>query len=140
MIVYAESSAVLAWLLGETSGVQVRRILSQAERVVSSSLTATECARAIARGRHERRLSDQERLAALRLLDMAERSWDVHACSDRVLTRARGPFPIEPIRTLDAIHLATAVAFQEALGPLAMLSYDGRILSNAEALGFDRVN
>ena len=139
MIVYAESSAVLAWLLGETVGTDVRRALSQAERVVSSGLTATECARAIGRRRHEGRLSDQERLAALQLLDVAERNWDIQACSDRVLARARARFPVEPVRTLDAIHLATAVLLQDALGPLAMLSYDGRILSNAEALGFDRV-
>jgi len=49
VIVYAESSAVLAWLLGEPSQNVVLEQLRGAERVVSSSLTALECARGLAR-------------------------------------------------------------------------------------------
>jgi hypothetical protein len=52
-----------------------------------------------------------------------------------VLTRAGQAFPIEPVRTLDAIHLATALAFAEALPDLRMLTLDRRILDNAAALG-----
>jgi len=33
---------------------------------------------------------------------------DVVAVTDAVLTRACRPFPVGPIRTLDAVHLATA--------------------------------
>ncbi len=137
MIIYAESSAVLAWILGEPAAGSVRAALARAERVVTSALTATECGRAIARGRREGRLSGAEHLAALRLLDVAERNWDVHALSDRVLARARGEFPVEPVRTLDGLHLATAVLLQEGLGRLTMLSFDERIRANAERLGLD---
>ena len=45
MIVYAESSAVLAWLLGESNESLVRATLGASERVRTSSLTALECAR-----------------------------------------------------------------------------------------------
>lgn len=137
MIIYAESSAVLVWIFGEPAADAVRTALSRAERVVTSALTAAECGRAIARGRREGRLSGAEHLAALRLLDVAERNWDVHALSDRVLARARGEFPVEPVRTLDGLHLATAVLLQEGLGRLTMLSFDERIRANAERLGFD---
>ena len=137
MIVYAESSAVLAWLLGESNAAGAQQTLTGAERVVTSAITAAECGRAIGRGRREGRLSAPEELAALRLLDVAERNWDVHPVSDRVLARARGRFPIEPVRTLDAVHLATAGLFQQALGRLTMLSFDDRIRANAEALGID---
>jgi hypothetical protein len=41
--VYAESSAVLAWLLGEEAGVQVRDILAGSEYVLASDLTLIEC-------------------------------------------------------------------------------------------------
>jgi hypothetical protein len=51
------------------------------------------------------------------------------------LDRAARPFPAEPVRTLDAIHLATALEFQDALGTLTMLSLDARIRENAAALG-----
>jgi predicted nucleic acid-binding protein len=137
VIVYVESSAVLAWLLGEPKARAVRKLLAGAERVVSSSLTAVECARALGRGRASKRLSARDELAALRLLDVAARSWDVHELTDRVLARARLPFPVEPVRTLDALHLATAALFLEALGRVALLSLDERLLANAAPLGFD---
>lgn len=135
MIVYAESSAVLAWILGERAARSVRAVLDSADRVVTSALTAAECGRAIARGRREGRLTGAEHLAALRLLDVSERSWDVYGISDRVLARARLEFPAEPVRTLDGIHLATAVILQEAVGAVTMLSFDDRIRTNAERLG-----
>lgn len=135
MIVYAESSAVLAWLLGEPSQSVVLEQLRGATRVVSSSLTAVECARGLARASAAGRLSRVDELAALRLLDRAESSWDVHALSGPVLARARGTFPIELVRTLDALHLATALRFQEVLGAIVVLSFDERIRRNAEAMG-----
>ena len=135
MIVYAESSAVLAWLLGEPSGTGARRILAGAERVVASTLTAVECARGLARARALRRLTTVDEMAALRLLDAAEATWDVLDLSDRVLARARGRFSEEPVRTLDALHLGTAALFHEALGGVTLLSYDERVRSNAAGLG-----
>jgi predicted nucleic acid-binding protein len=135
VIVYAESSAVLAWLLGEPSQSVVLEQLRSAARVVSSSLTAVECARGLARARAAGRLSRTTELAALRLLDMAESSWDVHDLTERVTARARGTFPVEPVRTLDALHLATALVFHEALGSVVVLSFDERVRQNAQALG-----
>jgi uncharacterized protein with PIN domain len=137
MIVYAESSAVLAWLLGEPSAETVRQQLSAADRVVSSSLTAVECARSLARARASGRLAPRDELAALRLLDVAESDWDVHDLSDEVLARARRRLPVEPVRTLDAFHLATAMIFSDALGPITLLSLDDRIRANATALGLE---
>lgn len=46
MTLYAESSAVLAWLLGEKSGEAIRRALLGADLVVASDLTVFECDRA----------------------------------------------------------------------------------------------
>ena len=51
-----------------------------------------------------------------------------------MLERARRGFPREPVRTLDAIHLATAVQFQEAIPDLAVVSLNERIRYNAQAL------
>lgn len=135
MIIYAESSAILAWLLGEPSEAVALGELEAADSVVTSSLTAVECSRALARARALGRVSIADELAALRLLDVAESSWDVHDLSERVMTRARAAFPSEPIRTLDALHLATALIFREALGDVWILSFDARIRDNARALG-----
>ena len=136
-IVYAESSAVLSWLLGEAGQQAVVDELAQADRVVTSVLTAIECSRALSRARDMRRVKPAEELAALRLLDQAAASWSVLDISDRVADRARGAFPHEPVRTLDALHLATAVAFADALGALRVLSLDDRVRQNAGALGME---
>ncbi len=134
-IVYVESSAVLSWLLGETGHQAVVEELSNASQVVSSTLTAIECSRALTRARLTKRLKPAEELAALRLLDEAVASWNVMDISDRVATRARGAFPDEPVRTLDALHLATAAVFADALGSLLLLSLDERVRRNAKAMG-----
>ena len=52
-----------------------------------------------------------------------------------VIDRARKPFPAEPIRTLDALHLASALNAAETLDDLSVLSLDRRIRSSARALG-----
>ena len=134
-IVYAESSAVLAWLLDEPGRQDVVRELASADQVVTSSLTVIECSRALARARETKRVKPLEELAALRLLDQAAASWNVLDISDRVAERARGAFPKEPVRTLDAIHLATALVFADAIGSLRVLSLDDRVRENAGALG-----
>ena len=136
MIVYAESSAVLAWLLGEPTEALVREALQGAERVVTSALTATECARALTRARLNGRITPTAELAAMQLLDQVESSWDVHGLTDRVLVGARAPIPADPVRMLDVLHLATAVLLREALGPLAVLSLDDRLRVSASGLGF----
>ena len=135
VIAYAETSAVLAWLLHEESAAPVRRTLSRAERVVSSTLTGVECARALMCGIATGRLEQIHHLAALKLLDTAFASWVTLEMTGRILDRARARFPEEPVRALDALHLATALMFHEAHGSLTMVSLDDRIRANAAALG-----
>ena len=52
---------------------------------------------------------------------------------------ACGPFPGEPIRALDAIHLATALVIRDIYPDLRVLSLDQRVRQNAVALGFEVV-
>lgn len=111
------------------------RELGSAVQVVTSSITPVECARGISRARSLGRLTAAEELAALRLLDVAEQSWHVHDLSEAIMALARAPFPVEPLRTLAALHVATAQVFHEALGDVTMLSFDDRVRENARALG-----
>jgi predicted nucleic acid-binding protein len=54
-----------------------------------------------------------------------------------VLERAGRRFPAEPLRTLDALHVASALSVQAAISGLALLSLDRRVRENGAALGFD---
>ena len=53
-----------------------------------------------------------------------------------VLVRVRRPFPIEPIRTLDAVHLATAEVLAEPPALVTIVTRDARVRDNARALGY----
>lgn len=136
MIVYAESSAVATWLLSEPTGPSVRACLDEAAQVVSSSLTSVECTRALIRAQLMGRLTVTQSLAARQLLEQAVAAWSVQSLNANVLTRASAPMPGDPVRTLDALHIATAQILRDALGPIAMLSLDLRVRTCAGALGF----
>jgi hypothetical protein len=134
-VVYLETSALLQWLLGQSAAGTVRRTLDRAEVVLTSVLTLTEVERALVRaeGQGGIRGGDAQRLRGL--LNRAAASWTRMTVSDQVLERAGRPFPVEPVRTLEAIHLATALEFAAAFPDLKVLSHDRRVRDNAEALG-----
>jgi hypothetical protein len=56
--------------------------------------------------------------------------------TDTILERAARPFPAEPVRTLDAIHLSTVEALGGAPALLTIVSRDLRIQENAVAMGY----
>jgi len=136
VILYAESSAVLAWLLGEDEAEAVRGALAAAEAVLTSELTLIESDRCLHRARAVEGLAEAESSALRQQLERTAAHWTLLTVGPEVVERARGAFPVEPVRTLDALHLATALTVRDALSGLTVLSLDGRVRSNAMNLGF----
>jgi predicted nucleic acid-binding protein len=129
-----ESSALVAALLEHDTAVMQR--VPAGTRQVTSALTLAEAARAIIRARATGRLTTAEEQAAVRGLRTFERRCFVLDVDRTVLARVRRPFPIEPIRTLDAVHLATAELLGEAPPLVTIVTRDARVLQNAKALGY----
>ena len=136
MTVYAESSAVLAWLLGEKPGVQVKAALSGADVVVASDLTIIECDRALIRSVSLGGLTEAGAADRKGHLSSASTAWHILRVHPDVAERARQPFPAEPLRTLDALHLATALSARAVFPGLSILALDERIRRSARELGF----
>lgn len=135
-MLYAESSAIVAWLLDEADGPIVGRALAGTDAIIASDLTLIECEGAI---RRAARLDPQGRgaiEAARGRLAEAAASWVVERISSAVVDRARQPFPDDTIRSLDAIHLATALVLRMAGADVEILSLDERVRSNGRELGF----
>jgi len=130
---YVETSALLRVLL---DGDQALRPALSGQGLVTSALTFVEAARAISRARRERRLDARSAREAERQLAAFERSCDVVAMDDEVLRRAREELPDEPVRSLDALHLASLRVLDAELGGLEVVSCDDRVRRNAAALGF----
>jgi hypothetical protein len=57
----------------------------------------------------------------------------------QVIDRARQPFPKEPVRALDALHLSSALVARAAIPDVVVLSLGAIVRENARALGFDLV-
>jgi predicted nucleic acid-binding protein len=135
-MLYAESSAVLTWLFDEPRAPDAIRELENAASIVTSELTRIECARAIHRAASLGALDRKQVAMLLGQLDAATSQWDRVELRDRVAELASMVFPVEPVRALDAIHLASALLAREAWEEVAVLSFDERVRSNAIALGF----
>ena len=105
-------------------------------RRFTSALTLAETGRAILRARAGGRLTAEQERAAVLALRRFERRCYVVAVTDDVLARVRRPFPVEPIRTLDAVHLATAELVGEPPPLMTVVTRDDRVRENAVALGY----
>ena len=131
---YIESSALLAAFL--EADVAARRALRARGRRLTSALTLAEAHRALVRARLAERLSADEERRAVRGLATFARRCELVAVTDEVLARAGRPFPVEPLRTLDAIHLASVELLDGAPQLIAVVTRDRRVAENARAMGY----
>jgi len=120
---YLDSSAFVKLVVEETESPAVRSFLaSSGARRVSSTLLRTESLRAV---RH---------LGPVALATVREglRRVDLIGIDDRILDAA-GILEPAVLRTLDAIHLATAMAVGDDLE--AIVTYDERMVDAARLMG-----
>lgn len=136
MIAYVESSVVLRLVLGQPGALREWRAL---DRGVASALVEVECLRTLDRVRLAAGLPETElarrRETVFRILETLE----VVEPTRPALSRAAQPLPVA-LGTLDAIHLATALAWREATDTeLAFATHDSRLATAARALGLRTV-
>ncbi len=133
MRAYVDSSVVLRVLLGEPEPLPT---WPRIEEAVSSELTRLECLRTIDRARIRLALDDRQ-VARLRADVMELISTMTLVDLDRaVLARASEPFPTS-LRSLDAIHLASADLARSHLDGLRFATHDLELATAALSLGFD---
>lgn len=122
-------------MLGEARADVVRYNLSRAGIVLASDLTLIECDRILIRRQAAGTLSGTDAIRLHGDLVAAARRWSLMRIEGEVVQRARRPFPVEPVRTLDAIHLASALLANARIADLGLLSLDERVRTAGRALG-----
>lgn len=133
MIVYLDTSTALRVLLRQPHSLP---IWGKWERAYSSELFGVEARRVIDRLRLESALDDAGVVAAQQSLERIEKSIGRIALTRTVLRRAAQPMGTV-VRTLDAIHLASALLFQERRNTrLVFATHDGQQAVGARAFGF----
>ena len=134
MIVYLDTSVVLQILFGQAKRSPMRGTW---ERAYSSAMMGVEARRAIDRLRLESVLDDNGVVQAHEALKVIERRLGTLRVSQAVLQRAAFPMATA-VKTLDAIHLASALLLQERHVPsLTFATHDRQQATAARALGFD---
>lgn len=136
-VVYLETSALLSWLFGEKDAKTIAHKMNRANKIISSVVTLVEAQRAFIRYESEGLLRESESRKLKAILLKASSAWLLMAMTREIENRAGERFPAEPVRTLDAIHLATSLKFAEAFPDLKILSLDKRIIDNTELLGIE---
>ena len=123
-MIYLDTSVALAHLLAEdrqpSAALWTRPLVSS--RLIEYELWNRVNARGLARTHGELVRALLARLAILELSTM-------------VLARAAEPFPA-PVRTLDALHLASAEFLRTQRQVVEIASYDERFLSAARLMAF----
>jgi predicted nucleic acid-binding protein len=120
-LVYLDSSALVKLVVTEPESSALAAFLKGRSERVSSAMALTEVPRALRRagfGASERRRA-REVMARVALVEV-----------DRRILAAAAALDPAALRTLDAIHLATALAVREDLA--AIVTYDRRLAAAAE--------
>lgn len=126
-MIYLDTSVALAEVFGEQQRVP-KWVWDQ--QLVSSRLL-----------QYELWVRLQARKAGIAAIDIASdllTGVSLLEMSPLVLARALEPFPT-PVRTLDALHLATMDFLRSRNIKIKLLSFDVRLLEAAQALGIDVV-
>jgi len=123
---YLDSSAIVKLAIEEPESAALRRYLRRRRPLVSSTLARAEVSRALLPIGAAAVLRGEDVLSRLELIRI----------NDRILAAAGSLLP-EDVRTLDAIHLATAQ--QLATDLAGLVTYDERMSGAAEGLGWSVV-
>ena len=103
--------------------------------MIASDLTLIECDRVMIRAVVLNELRESDAIQRQARLNAAAARWTLLAIEEEVIERARRPFPAEPVRTLDALHITSALIARKAVPDLAVLSLDERVRQAADRLG-----
>jgi predicted nucleic acid-binding protein len=136
---YFDTSALVKRYVREPRSLQVRTLLRR-YHFVSSAITPVEIASVLRRRMREGDLSEENFAASVRRVRQDRLRWELVEVSSVVLDRAeellQGVTP--PIRTLDAIQVASLVVFQSASQMrIAFVTADLRQREAATQLGVD---
>lgn len=122
MALYVDSSALVKLVMDESESVPLTRFLASGRPLSSSAIALVEVRRAAARVSPDKSAQAELILPILELIHL----------TPTIVERAASLRPAS-LRSLDAIHIASALALSDALE--ALVTYDRRMAEAATSLG-----
>ena len=131
---YLDTSAVLRAVLESGTSPEFEEPITAAPALITSRLSLVESSRALHRLRQLRQLSEAKLADAQRDINAVWTRCELWELTPSVCERARQVAPGKPLRTLDALHLATFVLARETIEGLELVTVDERLRAALEAL------
>lgn len=138
---YYDTSALVKQYLQEAGSKLVLELLKSGEKVYTASLTYAETHAAFSRRTREGRLTRETTKRLALRFDKDWESYDIVVLSENVFRLARQMVYHHPLRSADAIHLASALLLART-SPRSSWSFvcaDGRLCDAAKSEGFQPI-
>ena len=134
---YFDTSTLVKRYVRERGTIDVRRLLRK-YKILSSSVMPIELFSALTRRQGQKELSVQDYTAILSRIKQDRAFWELVEVTPGVLARAEEMVLELKVRTLDAIHIASAALFQDYTGrSLLFVTSDERQLEAAQRCGLE---
>jgi predicted nucleic acid-binding protein len=134
-IVYLDTSVVLRAVLERGLSPDEEGRIGEARFLTTSRLAHVESARALLRLRTEQRLSEAALADVAREIDSLWARCTIWEMTPGICDLAAQVAPLRPLRTLDAVHLATYLTARRRLGAdISLLTVDRRLAEAAAAI------
>lgn len=134
---YFDTSAIVKRYVAEPSSPGARALMRQ-YRILSSALTPIEALSAFVRRRAAGDLSERDYAAIVTRFDGDRQMWELLEVTPLVLDRAEELVRAEGLRTLDAIHVASALIVRSRAGiRLPFITGDARQRTGAARAQLD---
>jgi len=138
---YYDTSALVKQYLQEAGSKLVLELLKSGEKVYTASLAYAETLAAFSRRTREGRLTRETTKRLALRFDKDWESYDIVVLSENVFRLARQMLYRHPLRSADAIHLASALLLART-SPRSSWSFvcaDGRLCDAAKSEGFQPI-
>ncbi len=135
-IIYLDTSALLKRYVQETGSAETRMQLESAHIVGTAAITRAEMAAALAKARRMRWLASEEAQQAWHIFLEDWPFLSVVEIVPGLVAQAGELAWTHNLRGYDAVHLAAALTWQDALGsPLTLAAFDKQLWSAAIQVG-----
>jgi uncharacterized protein len=136
MIAYLEASALVKRYVAEEGSAEVGELIGQASAVGTAIISRAEVAAALAKAARRKLLARDEAASALQVFSADWENLIRLQMTEVLASRAASLAWDHGLRGYDAVHLASALFWQDMLGEVVTVaSYDRQLLEAAKASG-----
>jgi predicted nucleic acid-binding protein len=133
-VLYLDTSAALRAILERGTTPRIEERIRSARALITSRLSQVEAARALYRLQSLSRVRETELADARRQLDALWARCELWELTRSVCDLACQIAPAKPLRSLDALHLATYIIARRKIAGLVLLTADERLQGAAETV------